>query len=439
MPTPRKLFRLRILLSLSLVYGFTAQACAPGPNSAITQPASGIRILSAQEIDQVKNSGLVEANNRFSWQLFNRIYQADPARNQFVSPLSAALALQMTLQGANGETASQMKQALGLDQLSDAQLQTALPLLLRKLQRPAEDITLEIANSLWANQSVSFEPDFIKRVSGTFGAKVSNVDMASAATVKQINDWASQTTHGKIPQILDQIDDPNTIAYLINAIYFKANWSDPFEKDETSDKPFTLNDGSQKQVKMMRRFGHYQYLPPSDDFPYQAVALPYGKNKTLAMYAFLPTTGKTLADLQADLQKQDFNNLHSRFFREGGSVQLPKFELGWKRRLNNDLKALGMTDAFSPSQADFGKMVVSAKPGDIFISFVDQFTHVDVNEEGTTAAAVTIVEAVPASSEPLKTLDILFDHPFVFMIRDEETGQILFMGSITDPTQTKVQ
>lgn len=258
MPTHRKLFRFRLLLSLSLAYGCSGLAltAAPAASAAppVTQPAA-LRPLSPQEIDQLKNSGLVDANNRFSWQLFQRICQTGAQRNQFVSPLSAAFALQMALQGANGTTAAQIRQVLGLGQIGAPQLQAALPLLLRKLQRPAADITLEIADSLWANQRVSFDPGFIQRVGTPFGAQIANVDMADPATAPRINAWTSQATHGKIPRILDRIEDPDTVAFLINAIYFKADWTEPFDKAETADKPFTLLDGSHKPVSMMRHFG----------------------------------------------------------------------------------------------------------------------------------------------------------------------------------------
>ncbi|MEZ0373280.1 MAG: serpin family protein [Candidatus Sericytochromatia bacterium] len=439
----RKWYRLRLLLTLSLAYSCIAgctSTAGPNSNNAKAAANSGIRLLSAQEIQQVRQSGLVEANNRFSWQLFNTIYQADPGRNQFVSPLSAAFALQMTLQGADHQTLVQMKQVLGLASMSDQQLLEHLPLLLRKLQRPASDISLEIANSIWANEAYPLLPNFMTTVKGPFQAEVANVDMASAATVKLINDWSARATHQKIPKLLEKIDDPRTIAFLINAIYFKADWTDPFEKSETSDKPFFLDDGSQKAVPMMRKFGKYLYLGPNDAFPHQAVALPYGKEGKLRMYAFLPTTGQKLADLQRDLLAQDFEVLEKRFYEEGGSVQLPKFKMEWARRLNKDLIKLGMNDAFSPAGADFSKMVDLSKVGDnVYLSFVDQLSYVDINEEGTEAAAVTIAAPVPASSEPMKTLDIRFDHPFVFMIRDQETGQILFLGSITDPTVSKVE
>lgn len=477
----RRLFRFRFLLSLSLIYGCTSQPASippaspsalPRPNPRSTPapqarptpqasptpaaaqttstpppsslpasaspqaPADEIHLLSTAEIDTLKASGLVEANNRFSWELFHRLYAANPSKNLFVSPLSAALALQMTLQGADGTTLTGMKQALGLGQLENQTLLENVPLLLRKLRRPAEDINLEVANSFWANQNYQFVPDFLKAVKGAFQAEAAAVDMADPATVKRINQWTATATHDKIPSVVEKIERPDErVAFLINAIYFNAKWTHPFEKAETIPKPFILADGSQKQVQMMRQFGYMPYLPPSADFPYQGIALPYGKQGRLRMYVFLPTTGKTLANLQQDLQSHDFATLQQKFVLEGGSLELPRFKLSWQQKLNDALTTMGMGVAFDSKQADFGKMTHTRfVDGNIFLDYVEQFSYVDVKEEGTEAAAVTVVAVSDvASSAPQRAHSMVVDHPFVFLICDEETGQIVFMGSITDP------
>ena len=413
------------------------------PPSATSSPETEIKILSQAEIDQVAASGLVDANNRFGWQLFHQIYQDSPGKNHFISPISATLALQMALQGAKDETLTQMKQALGLTQIDDSTLLATVPLLIRKLQRPADDITLELANSLWANQAFEFLPGFTDTVTHAYRARSEVVDFLNPDTFSRINAWVNEATHGKISQVVSEPQTPaelqgfrDTVAYLINAIYFNAKWTIPFDKHETVERPFYLEDGTQKQVQMMRLFAELPYLSPSDAFPYQGIALPYGQRGRLRMYIFLPTTGKTLADLQQDLRTQDFESIRSRFYYEGGSLQLPRFKLKWQRQLNQDLIALGMPLAFDTGRANFLNMARPRTPDEtIYLSEVAQYSFVDVHEEGTEAAAVTVVAAsAQASSEPQRTHSMVVDHPFVFLIRDEDTGQILFMGSITDPS-----
>lgn len=459
MPTHRKLFRFRVLLTLSLVYGCSpsqqtslslpsAQASSSATTGVLPTPSPSIepeiKVLSTQEIEQVKNSGIVQANNQFGWQLFSEIYKAQPDKNHFISPLSATLALQMTLQGADGTTLQQMKHVLGLSEISEQTLNQQIPLLMRKLRRPAEDITLEIANSLWASTQFEFLPDFITAVKNSFAAEVSNVDFLKLETIPKINQWTQQATHGKIEEIIKPLQNEEelranyqyTLGFLINAIYFNANWHYPFDKSETREKDFKLENQSTKQIPMMRLFATLPYLTPTESFPHQGIALPYGKEGKLSMYIFLPSEGKTLKDLQQDLTTQGFESIRPQFYYEGGSLELPRFKLKWNQRMNKALSSLGITDAFNPKEANLLKMAQPRNANENFyLSYVEQFTYLDIHEEGTEAAAVTVVAASSTpSSEPQRSHSMIVDHPFVFLIQDNETGQILFMGSITDPT-----
>lgn len=453
MPRSQRLFKFRFLLTLSLVYGCTptlpasqsstvptsllqpsglpvvAASKAPEMPLATPSPALFLRLLSQGEIKQVRESGLVEANNTFAWQLMNNLFAEDPAKNHFMSPISASLALQMALLGAEGETLSEMRQALGLEAISEAQLLENVPLLVNKLQRPAPDIALEVANSLWASEKCTLEGPFAEKLKTAFDAEAQNVDFADRATVDLINSWASQKTHGKIPKIADQFHR-DTLLVLLNALYFKASWTSRFELAETQEKDFYAENGARQKVPMMRKFATFTYLSPSKDFPHQGIQLPYGEQGKVAMYLFLPTTGKKLRHLLADLKKVGFDELNTRFYQENGSLQMPRFTLKQNFSLIDALKQQGMHLAFDMYNADFDRMV----GGGGYLSEVQQFTYVEVHEEGTEAAAVTKVVATPlASSEPLKTLDMVVDHPFLFLIRDQDTGQILFMGTVTDP------
>lgn len=440
MPTHRKLFRFRVLLTLSLAYG-CSPISVPLPEN-LTQQApvnalAEIKLLSAQEIEDVKASGLIEANNQFSWKLFEAMYQQQSEKNLFVSPLSAAMALQMTLQGANAETAAEMRQALKLEGIDNAGLRKNYPLLLRRMQRPAEDITLELANSFWAEQKFTFYPEFLSSVRNDFQAQVENLDFFKPDSVAKINAWSAKATHNKIPNVIEKIENPElVVGFLINAIYFNARWNKPFEQNETRNKAFKLEDGRTVQVPMMRQFSTLPYLPPSEAFPHQGIAMPYGKAGKVRMYVFLPSTGKTLKDLHTDLQVQNFSELRRKFISEGGSLELPRFKLKGNHNLNDSLKNSGMKRALRADQADFSLMSPEAKTKQMFISKVTQVSFVDLSEEGTEASVATAVEMlVPYSSVPQRSHSMVVDHPFVFLIHDEETGQILFMGSITDPSK----
>ena len=453
MPNHRRLFRFRVLLTLSLAYGcgsYPGQSQSPivsasvNPNlpSASPSPAA-LRILNQAEIEVVKSSGLVAANNRFGMQLYQQIVQAEPDKNHFISPISAALALQMTLQGADNQTLREMKQVLGLTQISNEELLTAVPLLIRKLQLPTEDIKIEVANSFWASEQFTIVPDFLTAVRGPFQAESETVDFLKADTFVRINNWANQASHGKIPKIVPEpktLEEfkkyQDTVGFVINAMYFKANWTFPFELEETKDLPFKLESGQVKKVPMMRIFLDLPYHSPTDAFPYQGIALPYGREGKLRMYVFLPTTGKTLSDLNQDLVSSDFEAIRNQFLIEGGSLQMPRFKLNWHRKLNEDLSKMGMPSAFNPGEADFLKLARPRTPNEtLYLSAVEQFSFVDVNEEGSEAAVISFaLPAAEPSSEPHRTHSMIVDHPFMFLIHDEDTGQILFMGSINDPS-----
>lgn len=419
------------LLSLSLVYSCTPQVSPMSQISVQSEQKNAVQPLSSAELKSLKQSGLIAAQNQFSWKFLASMYKQTPEKNMFFSPLSASLALQMVLTGARGETRDELLQGLSLQGLSAEQLQNS-KYLLQKLQRPAEDIQLTVANSIWSSPSAPFLESYVKQVQQDYEAEALTVDFKSPQAANQINAWARQKTRGAIPELYPpdepMADEWREILLNINALYFHADWSQAFEIEETTNKYFYREDGTPVIVPMMRQFGTFAYRTPDENFPHQSIVLPYGEQQNVAMYVFLPTTGQTLADLQRDLQQVDFERLQREFYRESGSFELPRFELKQDFNLNKVLEEMGITQLF-------GAPDLTAMTQTEGISCnVQQFTYLKVNEEGTEAAAVTVVEASSeASSEPLNTLAMRVDHPFVFLIRDQDTGQILFMGSITDP------
>jgi serpin B len=297
------------------------------------------------------------------------------------------------------------------------------------LENPDPQVQLEIANSLWARQGVKFRDEFLEANRTFHDAEVMVLDFGDSGTLSAINDWVNRKTRGKIDRIVDRID-PLSMLFLINAVYFKGKWTEPFDESLTREHPFTLLDGNQKSHPMMFQSGQYRYL---DGEGFQAVSLPYGRGQ-ISMVVFLPDRDSTLQAFQARLSKEAWDDWMSRFRRREGDIAIPHLRLDDEATLNEALKALGMGIAFDRNRANFEGMCPS--PPRLYIDQVKHKTFVEVNEEGTEAAAVTSVEmkatAMPPTEEPFT---MVVDRPFFFVIRDNDTGTILFVGSVVDPTR----
>lgn len=374
------------------------------------------------------NRKLISANTRFSFKLFSLILNKQPSENIFISPASIALALSMTYNGASGKTQEAIAKTLELQGISVREINLANAALKKSLVNIDSQVELSIANSLWLKDGQPFQDNFVKDISQFYEAEVKNINFGDATALSIINNWVKQTTNQKIEQIVGKEDiDRNTVFLLLNAIYFLGTWQYPFPKDETTERPFTLLDGTQKMHPMMFREKNYQ-LQYLETELFQLVSLPYGKGR-LSMYIFLPNRGISLAEFYKHLNAENWdkwiNNLNNNenYTVEAVSIGLPRFKLEYEIDLKNPLKSLGMDIAFSQG-ADFSAMT----PIPLFISFIKHKTFVEVNEEGTSAAAVT---AVGGTRSP--GINMIVDRPFFCAIRDNETGAILFMGSIVEP------
>jgi serine protease inhibitor len=369
----------------------------------------------------------ISGYNQFGIRLLKQVLAADQGKNVFISPASVALALTMTYTGAEGTTQEAMARVLGIEDLSLEELNQANKALMQKLKQVDASIRLNIVNSLWARKGLSFKPEFIQANESDYEAEVRVVDFASHEVAGLINDWVSQKTQAKIDKIVDTIS-PSMILFLINAIYFKGEWTDPFDEGLTAERPFTLMSGKQKPHLMMSRVGRYSY---QEGDAFQAAVLPYG-NKNISMYVFLPGTESNLDEFLDNLSFEDWEHWISRFEDAMGLIMLPRFQLEYGKSLNDALIALGLEVAFDGDKANFGGMCPI--PPNVCIGEVKHKTFVEVNEEGTEAAAVTSVTMVATSmAPPDKEFRMIVDRPFFFAIRDNQTGLILFMGVILDP------
>lgn len=382
------------------------------------------------------DSSLATANTRFGFNLFNEIRKTERDKNIFISPFSVSVALAMTLNGAAGETEQAMTHTLQLQNLDSELINAGYAQLLQDLQVPSPKVTLTIANSLWAhnaNQDFVFLPDFLQRNTQFFSAEITELDLQDPGTPAQINQWVDTHTKGKITKIIKGIDK-ETGLLLLNAIYFKGEWQTEFDPSRTEDETFYLATGEEKSIPMMRKVGSYPYYHGEN---FQVVSLPYGDGR-ISMYIFLPARESNLNTFLDDLNAESWENRVSQLHRRKVYIQIPKFDLAYDITLNNPLKSLGMEIAFDRKRADFRRMAYSPtdKPLLTWIQKVSQKAVVEVNEEGTVAAAVTgVAVGVAATSVPPPPPEFIADRPFFFAIRDNQTKTVLFMGIVGDPTK----
>ena len=362
-------------------------------------------------------SSVASANTRFGFKLLQDLRERDPGGNIFISPLSISIALTMTYNGAVGETERAMAEVLEIDALDLSTINNSNKALRNSLENPDPKVEISIANSIWSRQGVEFKADFLERNREFFGAEIASIDFSSPQATATINEWVDINTNGKIEKIVDRIN-PQTLLFLINAIYFKGNWQDQFDNSMTRTGTFHLPNGSEKRVQMMRREGEYPYLRGER---FEATSLPYGDGR-LSMYIFLPNRNSNLNKFLRDLNAENWEGWISQFQDRRHEMVLPRFKLEYEVRLNDTLESLGMGIAFGGG-ADFSGMGPS-----LFISEVRHKTFVEVNEEGTEAAAVTAVVGVKSLPPAFRV-----DRPFFFAIYDTETETILFMGTVTEP------
>ncbi|HOW50835.1 MAG TPA: serpin family protein [bacterium] len=418
-------------LVLTVLFGMLGLFVSCGGDDQKEDPATTVKYQAADEHAAAVSPAVVAANNDFAARIFEVMATAEQGKNLMISPLSIELALAMTMNGASGDNLTEMQTVLGFDDLTLAAIDAQFLHLIKSLESADKDMVLAIANSIWMDDL--FEPRvktaFKEALLASFEAEPYTVDMADTATVDLINQWVSDNTNGKIEKIIDDIND-DTVMFLINALYFKAAWTVTFDEDRTYDGQFELTDGTQKTVKMMTFKEAQEFKFFSSGYGaaggYSAVRLPYGRDK-FAFYGFIPNDG-TVDDFIGRMADEGLDGFFTNLVAtEEVPVLLPRFKFAYEKSLNEILQALGMEQLFAP-----GGLLNMADQGEgLYVSEVKHKTYIEVNEQGTEAAAVTSVEvgetSVPEGFYATK--------PFVFVIRDDRSGTILFMGKVEDPSQ----
>jgi serine protease inhibitor len=427
----RPIFKTLLTLTLALTACNTpAKSNDNNPNTPVSPGLRTLQAPTANELQLVQDSGLATANTHFGLELFSKIAASQPQANHFISPLSVSIALGMVYNGASGQTRQEMAKALHIEQIDSTQFNQAQLTLRKRLMNQGTGVRVDLANALWAKKGTDFNPNFVKTNQDFFGARVTDLDFSDPLSVQTINTWASENTQGKIPKVIDQID-AQTLMILMNAIYFKGTWNTPFEKSQTEPRNFKQGNGQNKQAQMMRHYGKYRYLRDTEQ-QYQAVMLPYGQDKTVNMIVFLPDPESNTATLLSKLSGDSLAQALSKFRSQDGEVLLPRFRQEYEINLNQSLQDLGIKDAFNESTANFSELIKSTQA---FISQVKQNSFVEVNEEGTEAAAVTGVTVGATSVQlPQEPFSFVADHPFVYLIYDQTTRSVLFMGLLNQPS-----
>ena len=423
-----------IILLLSLILsGCNNPSNSENNSTSSNNTKTNFESMSAKEKEQLyENSDSLASNvstdfvnnmNDFSLDLFRELQKEDTDKTIFISPFSISTALTMLYNGADNNTKDEMAKAMYLEDLSLEDINEYSKSLLESLMKADEQVTLNINNSTWIHQNFEPKGQYIDNMQDYFFSEVITKDFANPNTVDDINNWIEQSTEGLIDKLIDEIDD-DVIMYLINTIYFNGDWTYAFEEHGTFDDNFYgLNTTS--VVPYMIQTNDFNYL--SND-AIEGIELPYGRER-ISFYAFLPTDDTTsLDELIENLNNTTLNNYFDEFNKESVYVKIPKFELEYGiKELQDSLQSLGMVDVFTEGKAD-----LSGIGDNIYASRVLHKAVIQLDETGTEAAAATAVEIRLESAEVEPIEEFCADRPFLFIIRDNITNSILFMGKVTD-------
>ena len=402
-----------IVLSLLTLLGISCE---------VKQVDPGIKSLDLSK----KSLELLESDNAFGLELFAAVMQeAEEGENVMISPLSVALALGMTYNGSATTTREAMEATLKLQGFTEGEINDGYKDIIDQLLDLDPKVVMQIANSIWYREGFTVEEDFISTNEEHFYAEIRELDFSRTDAKDIINQWVSDHTNELIEEIIDMIP-PEAVMYLINAIYFKGSWTYEFDPEETELRPFYPDQVSSVDVSTMRQEAALHYFQNN---LFQCVDLPYGDNQ-YSMLVFLPSGDNTCDDIRAELSSDNLNTWSNQFAETNVLVQMPKFKFETFKLLNDPLTGMGMGIAFTDS-ADFTRI---NHAGNLFISRVLHKTFIDVNEEGTEAAAVTAVEiSLTSAGGGTQTVPFIADKPFLFLIREKSTGSILFIGKLSQP------
>jgi serpin B len=365
---------------------------------------------------------LSRANNEFGFDLLHKLHRN--GENTFLSPTSIGMALQMASRGASGATLAEMEKAMhagGFD--VSAANRDLIPSLTTR-----DSVKLNIGNSIWVDPArLLLDKAFAGGLKADFQGEIIVRDFKDSATVVAVNQWVSDRTAGKITNMVSELR-ADAVMLIINAIYFKGEWTRKFDKTRTREADFHLARGGTKRLPMMEDSSEYRYAESPD---MQIVALPFGKDANVEMWIALPRSATALDAFVRGLDEASWNSWRQSAHQRQGTVRVPRFKVRFKSSLNDSLGALGMKIAFT-READFRKFG-SSPIGAVYISNVLHEAVIEANEEGAEAAAATVISVI-AETIPPPPFDMTCDRPFLLMITDHATGSMLFVGTVYNPS-----
>lgn len=390
-------------------------------NSSDNMPDEPVTI----ELNAIQKE-LVDSDNTFGFDIFKCVMQKkNDVENVMISPLSISYALSMTLNGANGATRDSMMKALRYYNITIEDINNSYKDLTEKLMNVDKQVLMEIANSVWIEEKLRVKQAFMDDLKEYFDSEAYDFSATDPDIVDIINKWIEDNTHGKIKEMIDELP-PDIAMLLINAIYFNGKWKYEFDKENTRDMPFYPEAGPEVEVPMMNQ-EITAGINATENF--LIVELPYGQGNYV-MDIILPNDGYTTSDIIPVLNSDDWNNWIEELYQVNINLYMPRFKYEFKTELRDVLNAMGMGIAFTPFAADFSNI----SEQNLFISKVLHQTFIETNEEGTEAAAATVVMIEFTSVGPGGPLEIKIDKPFIYFIRETSTNSIVFMGKTGNPS-----
>jgi serpin B len=405
--------------------------------TALTIPLSGSlpmlgwsRVAMAQsprsesEFREAQIEAQIEAQMELGFAVFQQLRQTQGNENLLLSPLSLSMALGMLYGGAEGATEEAMARWLGAESVEG--LDGSYEQILDSLGELSGDVELAIANSIWSGGEGSLSSEFVNSRQRYYQAQMQAVDFSEPSqALGQIHRWISHQTQGRIAEILSAQDlNETTVAVVLNALYFSGDWTSSFPSENTEIRPFTRQDDSQVYVPMMQQ--DLSLVRGYQNSLFRAIELPYGESERFGMYVFIPQEDVSLEAFYEQLTVENWQDWLRRFEwnEAGATVVLPRFQITSEVNLRESMQALGLTEIFAPG-ADFSGLTNAA----FWVTVMRQQLYLEVTEAGTEAAAVTGIGGTRSVA-----FSIVGDRPFVFAIRDNETGLLLFLGSVVDPS-----
>ena len=380
------------------------------------KPRKDIALSRAEEV-------LADGNLDFAFRLFQQVNATETQQaNWIISPLSASLALGMTANGAAGNTLEEIKNTLGFGTFELAAMNSYNQKLIKELLNLDNTTRLNIANSVWLNNSLPVNDSFVDVNKDMYGALVKNIELNSSKAIETMNKWAAEQTNNAIKNVIAKVPS-GAMFYILNALYFKGTWKKPFKKSATKTERFTNADKSSAKVAMMNQQETFNYIY-NDDFC--IAEFPYG-NEAFSMVVLLPTDEKELEKALDKLTADNWRDWYEQRYEQKLNVKLPRFEINYKKDLIGDMQLMGIKDAFNRETADFASL---SSKSNLYLNILDQYNYIKVNEEGTEAASVTS-SGGGFGANVSKKEEFYVDRPFAFMIKEKSTGTILFMGKVT--------